>query len=88
MHNKLATRMFAIGRMNEYDSGGDLEEYMERLEQYFVANEIGALPAGAVDNEETRQAAERKRGATFLTLVGAKTYKLLKKSGESGRTVN
>ena len=36
------------------------------------------MPAGAVDNEETRQAAERKRVAIFLTLVGAETYKLLK----------
>ena len=70
--------MFAIGRMNEYDSGSDLEEYMDRLEQYFVANEIGALPAGAVENEETCQAAEWKQMATFITLVGAETYKLLK----------
>ena len=64
----MKTIVFAIGHMSEYD-GGDLDEYIKRLEQYFVANETGALPAGAVDNDETRQAAEKNRVATFLTLV-------------------
>ena len=68
--------MFAIAHMSEYD--GDLDEYIERLEQYFVANQIGALPAGAADNDETRQEAERKRVTTFLTLVGGRTCQLLK----------
>jgi len=52
--------------------------HIERLEQYFGVNRIGALPAGAEDNDETRQAAGKKRVATFLTLVGGKAYKLLK----------
>ena len=69
--------MFAIGHMSKYDAG-DLDEYIELLEQYFDANGIGSLPAGAADNDETRQAAEQTRVATFLTLVGGRTYKLLK----------
>ena len=31
--------MFAIGHVSEYD-GGNLNGYIERLEQYFVANGI------------------------------------------------
>ena len=76
----MATRktiLFAIGNMSEIDRGY-FDEYIKRLEQYFVAKEIGALPAGAADNDETRQEAERKLGATVVTLVGGRTYKLLK----------
>ena len=68
-----------IGVMEPYQNdGGDLDEYLERLEQYFVANSIGALPVGMEENENTVRAAEQKKIATFLTLIGPETYKLLK----------
>ena len=68
-----------IGVMEPYQNdGGDLDEYLERLEQYFVANFIGALPVGMEENENTVRAAEQKKIATFLTLIGPETYKLLK----------
>jgi len=65
-------------RLHERVYGGIFDEYIERLEQYFVATVIGALPAGVADDGETRQAAEKRWVATFLTLVGGRTYKLLK----------
>ena len=67
-----------FNRLHERVYGGIFDEYIERLEQYFVATVIGALPAGVADDGETRQAAEKRWVATFLTLVGGRTYKLLK----------
>ena len=43
-----------------------------------MANDIGSLAAGVDDNEVNRRAAGRKRVATFLTLIGSETYKLLR----------
>ena len=70
--------MSSIGQIEPYCSSDDLDEYLERLDQSFVANDIGSLAAGVDDNEVNRRATERKRVATFLTLIGSETYKLLK----------
>ena len=52
-----------IGQVEAFQSGvDDWEQYTERLEQYFVANDI--VDAG-------------KKLAVFLTVVGTKTYALL-----------
>ena len=52
-----------IGRLDEFQMGrDDFDCYVERLEQYFVANEIP----------------ENKQVATFLTAIGGPTYELLK----------
>ena len=51
-----------IGQVEPFQPGtDDCEQYVERLEQYFVANNI----------------AEGWRLATFLTVIGSKTYALL-----------
>ena len=42
---------------------GDWNEYVERLEQYFIANDI----------ED-----DKKKTAIFLTIIGAETYSLLR----------
>ena len=42
---------------------GDWSEYVERLEQYFLANDI---------------ADEEKQTAVFLTVIGSDTYSLLR----------
>ena len=64
----LATRiiqedMALIGKIEEYDEKDNWIEYTERLEQYFVANEI-------TDNGKKR--------ADLLSVCGAKTYKLIR----------
>ena len=55
-----------------------LDDCDERLEQYFFANEIGSLAAGVDDTAEARESAQRKKVATFLTLVGPEANRLLK----------
>ena len=64
----LATRiiqedMALIGKIEEYDEKDTWVEYMECLEQYFVANEI-------TDNGKKR--------AVLLSVCGAKMYKLIR----------
>ena len=53
----------ALGWIEEFDPAqNDLESYLERLEQYFVANDV----------------MEAKRTAVLLSVIGAKTYEVLK----------
>ena len=55
--------MAAIGQIKEYVEGQeDFEYYIERVEQFFEANDID----------------EKKRVAVLLTVIGAPTYGLLK----------
>ena len=65
-----------IGQIEPYDGSSDLVAYLERLELYFVANNVGTIAGGA--DQAVINAADRKRVATLLTLVGAETYLLLK----------
>ena len=65
-----------IGQIEPYDGSSDLEAYLERLELYFVANNVGTVASGA--DQAVINAADRKRVATLLTLVGPETYLLLK----------
>lgn len=58
--------MAVIGSVAEFTAGEDWEEYCERLEQYFLANNI--------KDTET----EKRRRAVFLSVIGGKTYGLLK----------
>ena len=55
-----------------------LSVYVDRLEKYFIANEIGSQAVGADDTAEAREIPQRKKVATFLTLVGPEAYRLLK----------
>ena len=56
----------AYGRVDEYQEGEHWDDYIERLDQYCLANDIA-------DSE----AVKRKR-ALFLSVVGSKTYGLIK----------
>ena len=60
----VATRiMAAIGRLDEFQVGKeDFDCYMDRMEQYFIANSI----AGG------------KQVAVFLTAIGGPTYELVR----------
>ena len=57
--------MAVYGVVDQYDLNGKekITEYVERLEQYFYANDI----------EDAK-----KQTAIFLTVVGAETYSLLR----------
>lgn len=55
--------MASYGRIDEYVEGEDFTQYKERLEHYFKANDINV---GA------------KKVSIFLSVVGAKTYALLR----------
>jgi RNase H-fold protein (predicted Holliday junction resolvase) len=60
-----------IGSLEEFscDQGsGDFNDYCERFEQYCLANQIG----------EGNDAARARKKAVFFSVVGPKTYKLLK----------
>ena len=69
--------MANIGRIEPYDGSSDLEAYLERLEMYLVANDVAAVGIAGAD-EVVQLAAEKKKVATLLTLVGPETYLLLK----------
>ena len=56
-----------LGQIESYDSAQEeWPQYVERLEQFFVANEI------------TGEAKAEKRRATFLSVVGCSSYTLLR----------
>ena len=61
--------MTSVGRIEPYDGNCDLEAYLERLELYFIANNVGAISGD--DNEAARRLADRK--TLLLTLVGSET---------------
>ena len=69
--------MANIGRIEPYDGSSDLEAYLERLEMYLIANDVAAVGIAGAD-EVVQLAAEKKKVATLLTLVGPETYLLLK----------
>ena len=47
--------------MAAYRCGDDLDDYVEMLEQYIIANEIGSLAAGVDDTGEARESSQRKK---------------------------
>ena len=54
-----------LGRIEEFSPAqNDLESYTERLEQYFIANDV------------TSEA--KKKTAVLLSVIGPKAYKVLK----------
>ncbi|KAL0893045.1 hypothetical protein ABMA27_014697 [Loxostege sticticalis] len=57
----MATRM--IGTIESYKNGQDFKAYAERMEQFFIVNEI----------EE-----EKKKVGLLITLIGPETYEILK----------
>ena len=55
--------MAMYGRIDEYDEIEEWTQYVERMEHYFEANEIES---------------DDKKRSIFLSVIGAKTYKLLR----------
>ena len=56
-------------------TGGDFEEFEERLEFYFFANDIGTVAASA--NAADKLAASKKRKAVLVSLLSAEVYSIL-----------
>ena len=68
------------GRAAEFDS------YVERMEQYFIANDLETLTlADDRSNEAHVKARNIKRRAIFLSMVGADTYSLLRNLVSPGK---
>ena len=50
--------------------------YLERLEQFFIANDIGQCAADAT--EAVKKAADKKQVAVIISVMGSKTYNTLR----------
>ena len=55
--------MATYGRIDEYDESEEWTQYVERMDHYFEANDI--------------EDKDKKR-SIFLSVIGAKTYKLMR----------
>lgn len=55
-----------IGQIEPYDGSSDLEAYLERLEPYFVANNVGAVGSGVDESVRGR----RQDGSGYTTHSG------------------
>ena len=64
-----------FGVLEPFD-GGDFTDYSERLNSYFLANNIGQVAAEA--GEAAIQAADKKKVAVTISLIGKNTYSTLK----------
>ena len=57
-------------------TGGDFEEYSERLGFYFLANDVGKL--GSSPTQVDKQAADKKKAAVLISLLSETVYSTLK----------
>ena len=65
-----------VGSISSFDPESEtFESYRERLEEYFIANNIGTAPEGA--NEATIAAANRRKVAAFNSTIGKHAYAIL-----------
>jgi len=66
-----------LGAIGEFDPTTEIKTvYSERLNQFSVANNIGSYPTGA--SEAVIAAAEKKKVAVILSVIGKKTYSVLR----------
>ncbi|XP_031550706.1 tetratricopeptide repeat protein 13-like [Actinia tenebrosa] len=72
--------MASFGKIEQFNGQeAEFEEYVERLEQYFEANDLGKLTLnGDGSNEGDVEARLRKRRAIFLSIIGPATYSALR----------
>ena len=66
---------FQVGVIEPFD-GDDFTDYSERLESYFIANNIGQVAEDASDT--TKRAANKKKVAATISVPGKKAYSTLK----------
>ena len=72
------TNESTMSRLTNLDcfTGGDFEEYAERLQFYFLANDVGKL--GSSPSPAEKQAADRKKAAVLISLLSGTVYSTLK----------
>ena len=63
--------MARFGSIEQYATGSDFEDYIDRVEQFFAANDVPLM------NEPTAEHSAKQKGI-FLSSIGAETYTLLK----------
>ena len=72
--------MPTIGSLEHYDGSESLSAYLERLEEYFLANDIGVakISNGTDENAHAQltAAANRKKVACLLSVLGKTTYRV------------
>ena len=69
--------MATLGSVGEYSpTTENWSSYIERVEEFLLANDIGVIPAGASAVQEA--AADRKKVAVLITLIGPKAYSTLR----------
>ena len=64
-----------LGILEPFD-GSDFADYSERRNLYFIANNIGQVAEDA--GEADRRAADKKKVAVTISVIGKKTYSTLK----------
>ena len=65
-----------LGAIGEFDPSTEtFTVYSERLDQFFVANNIGSYPTSA--SEEVIAAAEKKKVTVMISVISKKTYSVL-----------
>ena len=66
-----------IGHIGEFNHAEEtLDMYLERLDEYIVANNIGKVAPDA--SQEAQNAAARQKSASLLSIVGKNTYSILR----------
>ena len=66
-----------LGSVGEFDPASEtFTVYFERLEQFFVANDIGQCPADAT--AAVVQDTSKKKVAVMISVIGKKTYGTLR----------
>ena len=65
-----------FGMLGEFEQSAELfNAYLERLEQFFIANSTGQCSANA--SPEVLAAADKKKVAEFISVMGKNTYAIL-----------
>ena len=70
-----STSLFGV--LGEFDPSTELfTAYLERLEQFFIANSIGQCSADA--SQEVIAAADKEKVAVFISVLGKNSYAILR----------
>ena len=66
-----------IGSLGAFDPSLEtFTAYLERLEQFYTANDIGQCAADAT--EAVKKAGHKKKVAVIISVIGSKTYNTLR----------
>ena len=73
----ISTMAALIGSLGAFDPSLEtFTAYLERLEQFYIANDIGQCAADAT--EAVKKAADKKKVAVIISVIGSKTYNTLR----------